>query len=125
MSWNTYVENLEKTGFVQKAAVCGQDGSVWAVSAGWDVTPAEVKKLSSSFNDKEALSQSGMHIGNEKFFYLGGEENELKGKKGQAGIHVAKSKTAIIIGYYEQPIQHCQCAKEVYNVAMYLKELQY
>lgn len=66
-----------------------------------------------------------MRVGNEKYIYLSGEGDVLRGKKGSAGVHVSKSNTAIIIGYYEQPTQHPQCAKEVDNITEYLKSNNY
>ncbi|TOF85675.1 hypothetical protein CGJ15_25785 [Vibrio parahaemolyticus] len=121
MSWNTYVENLENTNNVAKAAICGQDGSTWACSQGWNISPQEAQTLAAAFKDSSVLVEKGMFVGGERFVYLSGDDEVLRGRKGQTGLHVSKTKSAIIIGFYQDPTQPSQCAKEVDNVAEYLK----
>lgn len=62
MSWNTYVETLENSGNVKKAAICGLDGSLWAASSGWTIKPEEVKTLNSCFSDKASLYEKGNNL---------------------------------------------------------------
>lgn len=66
-----------------------------------------------------------MFIGGTRFIFLSGTDEVLRGKKGTTGVHVAKTKTAIIIAIYEDPIQPGQCAVTVENLADYLKNVNY
>lgn len=59
MSWNSYIDNLLSSGNVKKAAICGHDGSLWAASEGWNVTPDEAKNLVTAFTNSSNLVQSG------------------------------------------------------------------
>ena len=66
-----------------------------------------------------------MTVAGIRFFYLSGTDEVLRGKKEKLGIHVAKTKTAIIIAVYEEPIQPGQCAMTVESLADYLKGVNY
>ncbi|KAA0203806.1 hypothetical protein HAZT_HAZT008628 [Hyalella azteca] len=66
-----------------------------------------------------------MHIAGTRFVYLSGTDETLRGKKNTVGVHVAKTKTAIIIGVYEEPIQPGQCAVTVESLADYLRGVNY
>ncbi|KAK7083941.1 hypothetical protein SK128_019798, partial [Halocaridina rubra] len=122
MSWDDYIsKQLTGTGLVQKGAIAGLDGSVWAVTPGWALTQAECQSLAVGFTNNSGLVEKGMHLAGEKFFFLSATEDVLRGKKGNKGIHVAKTNTAIIIGLYEDPIQPGQCATTVEALADYLK----
>ncbi len=37
MSWDSYIANMTGSGNIEKAAICGLDGSVWAASGGFTV----------------------------------------------------------------------------------------
>jgi predicted regulator of Ras-like GTPase activity (Roadblock/LC7/MglB family) len=45
MSWNDYVTNLVATGHVEKAAIVGPNGSVWAASANLKLDPKEITAI--------------------------------------------------------------------------------
>ncbi|XP_042242902.1 profilin-like [Homarus americanus] len=121
MSWNTYVEDLIKTQSVTKVSICGQDGLPWASSQDFCVSAQEVKTLALSFDNPADLHMKGMIVGGTKYFFLSGTDEVLRAKKGTNGIIACKTKTGVIIAYYEDPIQAGQCAKEVERVADYLK----
>ncbi|XP_068203232.1 profilin-like isoform X2 [Palaemon carinicauda] len=126
MSWNDYITNqLTGTGNVTKGAIAGVDGSIWAISEGWGLNQKECLSLATGFTNKDALVQAGMMIAGEKFFFLSGDESVIRGKKGNKGVHVSKTNTAIIIGLYEDPIQPGQCATAVEALADYLKTCNY
>lgn len=59
MSWSSYIDNLLASGNVKKAAICGHDGSLWAASEGFSVSPDEAKNLLTAFSNNSALTQSG------------------------------------------------------------------
>lgn len=66
-----------------------------------------------------------MHVGGERFIFLSGTNEVLRGKKGTSGVHVAKTGQAILIGYYDDPTTPGQCATQVEAMAEYLKGLNY
>ena len=46
MSWQTYVDDqLLATKIVKHAVICGHDGTIWAKSAGFNVSADEMKAL--------------------------------------------------------------------------------
>merc|ERR1712180_475843 len=82
MSWDKYVsDQLLATGNVQKGAICGLDGSIWAVSEKWEVTGQEAKDLASAFKDPSILHQKGIVVAGEKYMFLSATEDVLRGKK--------------------------------------------
>jgi len=126
MSWQEYITNsLEGSGNVKKAAICGHDGSTWASSEGFNITPAEATSMVNGFNDQNQLRASGLFASGTKFFFLSAAEGVLRGKKDKQGLHVVKTNQAVIIALYEEPIQPGQCAKTVEDLADYLKGLNY
>ncbi|CAL4058645.1 unnamed protein product [Meganyctiphanes norvegica] len=126
MSWDSYIsDQLLASGNVQKGAICGLDGSVWAVSDSWGIQAAEAQKLANAFKDPSVLHMGGIVVAGEKFMFLGGTDEVLRGKKQANGIHIVKTNTAMIIGYYADPIKHPQCATTVENLGDYLKSVNY
>ncbi|KAB7496165.1 Profilin [Armadillidium nasatum] len=126
MSWQTYVDsNLVGTNDVKYAAICGHDGSIWAKSENWNVTQGEVSSLLKNFDDAGSLAMSGLILGGDKFFYLSGDSSVIRGKKGANGVHIAKTKSALIIAKYEEPTQPNRCASVVEALADYLKDQGY
>lgn len=65
---------------------------------------------------------TGFLLAGDKYFYLSGDEAVIRGKKGEDGVHIAKTTTALIIALYTKPTQANQCASVVENLADYLKE---
>ncbi|KAG0721363.1 Profilin [Chionoecetes opilio] len=125
MSWSSYIDNLLTSGHVKKAAICGHDGSLWAASADYNISVEEAKSLLLAFKDTTAYTQSGMHVGGVRYIFLSGTDQILRGKKGTAGVHVAKTGQAILIGFYDDPTTPNQCAIQVENMAEYLKGMNY
>jgi len=126
MSWDAYVsDQLIGTGNVKQAAICGLDGATWATSAGFNMAPEEILKIVNGFNDHSSLAMGGLNIAGTKFMFLSGTDSVLRGKKGQVGVHIAKTVTAVIVALYEEPIQPGQCAVTVESLADYLKSVSY
>ncbi|KAI8907027.1 profilin [Powellomyces hirtus] len=126
MSWQQYVDsNLLGTGKVQKAAIHGLDGSLWATSAGFSVGPAEAAAIVKGFTDPSGLRASGIFIVGEKYMTLRADDRAIYGKKGQNGVCIAKTKQAIIIGVYEAPVQAGETNKVVEGLADYLISVNY
>eukprot|EP01147_Barroeca_monosierra_P002083 gene2083-5142_t len=122
MSWQSYVDQqLLATGKVSKAAIHGLDGNPWATSAGFTVSPDEVRKLLPAFEDETPLYQSGIILGGVKYMFLRCEGRSLIGRKGgDAGCIVVKTTQAILIGVYEGGLQGGDCNLVVEKLADYL-----
>ncbi|GAU92156.1 hypothetical protein RvY_04273 [Ramazzottius varieornatus] len=124
--WQSYIDvHLVGTGQVRKAAICGMDGTVWAKSGNFNVTPAEVKKLVAAFTSPDALYQSGLHLEGTKYITTAVEDYRIRGKLGSAGVHIVKTNQAVIICYYDEAIQPGNCAAVCEKLADYLKGTGY
>lgn len=126
MSWDQYVsDQLVGTGHVSKAAICGTDGSIWAKSPDWNVTPEELKSIATVLPSPENFSMTGIVLASQKYFFLSSTEDSVRGKSGADGIHITKTKQAFIIGMYVNPIVPGQCANAVESLADYLRNAGY
>ena len=120
MSWNTYIDNLLAEKTIQHAALIGLDGSVWAKSAAFNVTPAELQTFASNFNRQEYFQANGMTLAAIRYVFLSGAERVVRGKKDKSGVHCFKTDKGIIIGVYAEPTTPPQAASAVEKVGEYL-----
>ena len=134
MSWQAYVDqNLVGTGKLNKAAIHGHDGTLWATTQGFavntvnnnQINPNEVKTLASAFKDASGIRASGLHLGGVKYIALRADDRSIYGKKGQGGVVCVKTKQAILIGLYDEPIQPGEATKVVEGLADYLISVSY
>ncbi|KAJ6254618.1 profilin [Anaeramoeba flamelloides] len=110
MSWDSYVEtSLVGSGHVSMGAIAGFTGNIWAQTNGMNLKNDEVQMIYEGFDDQSRLFEKGIVIGGVKYIFLGGGEF-LKGKKGQDGVIVYKTKTALVIGIYKEGIQTGNCS---------------
>jgi profilin len=80
-SWQPYVDkNLVGSGFIGKAAIFGLDGSKWAITAGFNVEPAEVKAIIAGFKDPNSIRASGIKAAGAKYFTLRSDDRSIYGK---------------------------------------------
>ena len=115
---------------VSHAAICDQDGNIWATSSGFAVTPAELKYLSTNFANMEVMPLQGITVDGTKYVYykelpsktkeylfrymfLSATDRVIRGKKGTSGVHIMKTVQAIIVCVYQEPI----VAEQVSNKA--------
>jgi len=126
MSWSSYCDNLVASGCVDKAAVCGlDDGGVWSQTAGFNLNPAEVKAVAAGFRNPDPIRANGINLGGTKYFCLAAEDAAIQGKKGNAGVSIAKSGKCIIIGTYKDGQQPGNCRKQVEAIRDYLNNSGY
>ena len=82
MSWQAYVDsNLVGTGKLNKAAIHGHDGSLWATSKGFSISSQEAQTLSKAFKDASEIRASGLHLASVKYFTLRADDRSIYGKK--------------------------------------------
>jgi profilin len=121
MSWQDYVDvQLKGSGSVAQACIAGLDGNVWAKSEEFNVLPEEIKKIVAGFADKDGVQMSGVRIGGEKFIYISSDDKLMRAKMGKRGLHIVKTKQAVVVALYEDPVQPQQCAIVVEKLADYL-----
>ena len=121
MSWQSYVDDhLIGTGHVTQGAICGVDGSLWASSAGFDVSGEEVTKIVAGMDDPSALQGGGVHLGGTRYMFIRSDDRMVAGKKGTSGLFVCKAATCIVVGTHNENIQGGNCNTCVGNLADYL-----
>ncbi|ELU10907.1 hypothetical protein CAPTEDRAFT_21356 [Capitella teleta] len=59
MSWDDYITTLTGSGQVSMGAICSFDGTPWAKSANFNLTPAEVQSAFGAFSNPDSLRASG------------------------------------------------------------------
>uniref|UniRef100_A0A914HZK0 Profilin n=1 Tax=Globodera rostochiensis TaxID=31243 RepID=A0A914HZK0_GLORO len=104
--WHTFVNQLAASGPISKAAICGQDGSIWAKSDNFNLDPMEANVVVNAF--KNPNSTPNRSISAEGVMYpvtqppattnnicLSGVIDD------QHGITVAKTSRAFLFGVTE------------------------
>merc|ERR1712183_736840 len=125
MSWQDYVNTQLVGKNLKEAAIAGHDGNLWAKSANFNVTSAEIKNILSNYDCQSNLASSGFHLGGQKYFYLSGNDDVMRGKQGKGGVHVVKTNQAVILGLYEEPMQPAEAATVTETLGDYLKGVGY
>jgi len=124
MSWQSYVDqSLVGSGKLDKAAIFSADGkSVWASSAGFVIKPDQVQILAKAYEEDKLpdLFGTGFHIAEVKYLTIKSADRSVYGKQGKAGIVCVKTKQAILIAHYDDPVQPGEAATTVEKLADYL-----
>jgi profilin len=130
MSWQAYVDqSLVGTGHVDKAAIFNAEGtSVWASSAGFNVTPQEIQEVVGAYKDNSTpkkVQSTGLHIAGQKYIVIKADDTSLYGKKGREGVVIVKTKQALLITHYPETIQPGTAANTVEKLGAYLVGVGY
>ncbi|EJT99496.1 profilin [Dacryopinax primogenitus] len=126
MSWQEYVDvQLLSTGNIQRAAIIGQAGGVWASSAGYTLSPQEQQAVLRVFTDPSAAQASGVRLAGKKFFAVQVDDQHLYGKQGAGGCTIVKTTQAVIIGEYDPPTQGPEANLVVEKLGDYLRSVGY
>jgi len=132
MSWQDYVDNnLVGTGKISRACIIGLKGGVWATTAGFTLTPAEVteiiKSLNALGNDTllQGVQASGIRAAGAKYFFLQATARSIYCKKGADGIILTKTNQAVLLGEYKAPVQAGEATVIVEGLADYLLGVGY
>merc|ERR1712002_1005643 len=63
MSWQSYVDDqLISTNMIENAVIAGHDGNIWASSAGFNVTAAELKVILDRYSSTDQLAMNGVTV---------------------------------------------------------------
>lgn len=121
MSWQDYVDKqLLASGFVNHAAIIGTDGALWAKSANFNVTPAELSAFANNYSSPEYFQANGITLAGIRFIFLSGTDRVLRAKKNKSGLHCMKTEKAIVVAIYEEPTTPQQAANVVEKLGEYL-----
>ena len=83
MSWQDYIDTQLVGKDLKNALIAGHDGNVWAKSQDFNVTPNEIQALLSNYSNQESLASGGFSLGGQKYFYLSGDDEVIRGKQGK------------------------------------------
>merc|ERR550517_2303750 len=98
----------------------------YAVSRGRaGLTQDEMKAILENYGSQENLASSGFSLGGQKYFYLSGDDEVLRGKQGKGGVHCVKTGQALLVGVYEDPMAPAQAATITEKLGDYLKGVGY
>ncbi|KAF9491050.1 Profilin/allergen [Pleurotus eryngii] len=126
MSWQAYVDtNLVGTGKVSQAAILGQQGGVWAISSGLQISPEEQAAIVAAHKDLDHVRANGIRIAGVKYFVTSAEGGTVIGKKGEAGVFLVQTKQAILVAIYTAPIQAGEASGIVLGLSDYLVGVGY
>merc|ERR1712055_192267 len=126
MSWQSYVDDqLISTNMIKNAVIAGHDGNIWASSAGFNVTAAELKVILDRYSSTDQLAMNGVTVGGTKYMFLSANDRVVRARKGQSGVHCIKTVRALIVCVYEEPVVPEQAATVTEKLSEYLISVGY
>ena len=125
MSWQDYVNTQLVGKDLKEAAIAGHDGNLWAKSANFNVTTGEIQTILQNYDTQHNLASTGFTLGGQKYFYLSGDEEVMRGKQGKGGVHLVKTNQALLVGVYEAPMEPSAAATVTEKLGDYLKGVGY
>jgi len=125
MSWQDYIDTQLIGKDLKNAVIAGHDGNVWAKSQDFNVTPNEIQALLTNYGNQESLASSGISLGGQKYFYLSGDDEVIRGKQGKGGVHCVKTNQTLLVGIYDSPMEPAQAATITEKLGEYLKGVGY
>ncbi|THV03050.1 profilin [Dendrothele bispora CBS 962.96] len=126
MSWQAYVDtNLVGSGKIARAAILGQQGGVWAVSAGYNLSTEEQSAILKAFSNPEGVQASGLRLAGKKFFTLQVDGEHIYLKQAANGAVIRKTKQAVLVGEYDAPTQAPEATPVVEGLGDYLVGVGY
>jgi len=110
------------SGHVDKGAIYSAAGdSKWAASAGYDISPTELKEIIAGLTGKvDKLYAEGLHVAGERFVLTNVEDRSLYARKGREGVVIVKTKQALLIAHYNETMIAGNSATTVEQLADYL-----
>jgi profilin len=126
MSWQAYVDtNLVGSGRIDKAAILGLQGGVWASSPGVTISPQQQDAIVKAFTNADKLQAGGIHLADQKYFTISVVGRTIQGKKGADGVVIVKTKQAVLVAVYVGPVQAPEATSVVETLADYLISVGY
>ncbi|GJE98237.1 profilin [Phanerochaete sordida] len=121
MSWQVYVDqNLVGTGQVARAAILGQQGGIWARSAGFSLSADEQKAILTVHSNLDYTRVRGITLNGKKYDTVQIDKSSFLGKAGDNGCIIIRTKQAIIVALSIVPVHLVQAQAVVQDLADYL-----
>merc|ERR1711915_307905 len=111
MSWQAYVDTQMIQKNLKQAAIAGHND--------------DIKKLLNNYENSAEMAASGINLAGQKYFYLSGTDEVLRGKQGKGGVHIMKTNQTVLIGVYDEPLQGPEAANITEGLGSYLKNCGY
>ncbi|MFF1498173.1 profilin [Streptomyces sp. NPDC058304] len=113
--WQAHVNKLLDTKAMDQAAIIGSDGTTWATSNGFSISPAEGKTLGGLFANPADAMSNGVTVGGNKYSVRQAGDSFIKGQKGPGGMLAVKTRTAVVVAVYGegQSVNARQAAEQV------------
>lgn len=86
----------------------------------WGLCFLQVAKIVKGFTDPSVLATGGLYLGGVKYLSISPDPAVIRGKKGQDGVTVKKTVSALVIGIYGEGVQPADGNIVVENLADYL-----
>ncbi|CAJ0577440.1 unnamed protein product, partial [Mesorhabditis spiculigera] len=103
--WDSYISTLTTASpHIERAAIVGVDGSVWARTEGdkqFAATEAELKSLVTGFNTPDQVPARGADLEQIHYVVPRADDTVIFGKKDKTGFFAAKSQQAVLIAIYK------------------------
>lgn len=126
MSWQAYVDNLIQSQKIDKAVLASRAGdSIWAQSAGFAPSSAELLAIAKGFDDPSELQTNGLRVQDKKYFVVKAEERSIYGKIEQDGLICVRTNQTILIAHYSNPVTAGEAIKVAEAMADYLISVNY
>ncbi|RKF79423.1 Profilin-1A [Golovinomyces cichoracearum] len=129
MSWQEYVDtSLLGSGHVDKCAIYGlKDGGKWASSAGFEVSPDELKIITNALesNNYDKMHKDGLLVAGTRYVLIIGEADSIIARKGRDGLVIAKTLQTILIAHHNSETIAGNCSITVKGLADYLMKCDY
>lgn len=100
------------TGKIDRAAIVSRAGdSVWAASAGFNLSPQEIQGLAAGFQDPPSMFGTGIILAGQKYITIRAEGRSIYGKLQKEGIICVATKLCILVSHYPETTLPGEAAK--------------
>jgi profilin len=123
--------SLVGTGNLDRAAIFNSEGnSVWATSAGFQVSAAEMQAIVTAYKDPgtdgvKKVQSEGLHVAGERFVVIKADNRSIYGKKGREGVIIVKTTQALLVTHYPESVQPGVATNTTEQLGDYLIKMGY
>ena len=117
--------SLYGSGKISKATICGLDGQTQAASAGFRLSPEEVRPLINGFKDSASVLANGVCANGMQYGIIRADERSIYGRQGSDGLVAVKTGKCVVVEFYSAPVRPGDAVSVVENLGTYLIETGY
>lgn len=117
--WQPYIDHAVESRIVTAGGIYDLQGCLWATSAGFHATSAEVAAVIAHFDSPAALAHSGGVVGGTHYAYGGGEPGAeiYLARDGGEGLTFRRCATCVVVGQHDSSIVPSACRSAVRKLA--------